>query len=57
MGILDLLGSKEDRLMKMKDKQDKQNRELRAEIMLMNSQKETKELQKELDDLRSEALG
>lgn len=57
MGLLDGFGSKEDRLIKMKAKQDRHNAELRAEIMLLSSQKETKELQRELDQLRSEALG
>ena len=57
MGLSDLFGSKEQRLIKMKEKQDVRNQELRAEIMLINSQKDGKQLQKELDDLRSESLG
>jgi hypothetical protein len=56
MGLSDMFGTKAQKLEKAKERQDKRNQELRAEIMLMNSQKETKQLQKELDDLRRETL-
>ena len=56
MGLSDILGNKQQKLEKAKEKQEARNQEIRAEILLLNSQKQGQQLQKELDDLRSETL-
>lgn len=56
MGLSDILGNKQQKLEKAKEKQEARNQEMRAEILLLNSQKQGQQLQKELDDLRSETL-
>jgi hypothetical protein len=50
MGLLDLLVSKEQRLINQQRRIEKENRELRAEIGMRNAEAEQRKLRTQLDE-------
>jgi hypothetical protein len=52
LGLLDLLVSKEQRILNAKKRQDKENRELEAELGLQKSVNKSEELKNQIETAR-----